>query len=292
MLWAALLTLFSAAVANPYLDQGRALARELQFDAALEQLKVAREVRGMSLEQAAEVRVLLARCHVALGQRAEAEEAFAALLELEPSWAPEAEASPKLLEAFDAAKEKLFPPDFIALRRAPAPAERVRFELVDPWARVQRLVARVRRPPAAFAEVPCARSGSAVSFELGPWGDAVEWTLELRGEGDAQLRIERGARPSAEVVEARAQPGRSTARRAAGWVGLGVAAAAAIGGAVLQAESRRHAAQAGDTMNPPGEWVDSGRQLHDGARLEAQGAAGLFLGAGITALAGGVLLWF
>ena len=133
--WAAL------AAANPYLEQGRAEFKALDFERSLGALSLATEVKEQTSAERHESYDLLAQALLALGRTREAEETYQRLLAQEPM-APEPRASPKVAAAFLAAKERLYPRPSVTLRRQPAPPERLLVEVRDPWALVHHLTLR------------------------------------------------------------------------------------------------------------------------------------------------------
>ncbi|MBX7097707.1 MAG: hypothetical protein K1X89_08345 [Myxococcaceae bacterium] len=133
--WAAL------AAANPYLEQGRADFKALEFERSLGPLGLATEVKEQTSAERHESYDLLAQSLLALGRTREAEETYQRLLAQEPM-APEPRASPKVAAAFLAAKERLYPRPSVTLRRQPAPPERLLVEVRDPWAMVHHLIVR------------------------------------------------------------------------------------------------------------------------------------------------------
>ena len=145
------LSLLLAQTANPYLDEGRRLAKELKFAECIDQMKVASQVLDFSKAEKLEVLTLLGRCQIAEGQRTAAEESFAQLLSVAPEHELDPKESPKILEVFAVVKKRLYAPDFVQLSPQPARAGQAIFRLVDPWHRVDSVVV-VRRLDAATRE--------------------------------------------------------------------------------------------------------------------------------------------
>ncbi len=282
-MWAIVVAVLLSQPANPYLDEGRRLAKELQFPEAVQQLTVARQVPGLSDKQESEVLELLARCQIALGQRTEAASTWEALLKLQADYQPDENSSPKLLDAFSAAKAKLFPENYLVLSREAAPPERVRARLVDPWRQVAALRARVNG-----AEVALTRDASAVSFALPrerETSQGLTWSFEaMSPEGTVLTRLT-GERPPLLLVSPQLPDVVTEAprwKRPAPWVAVGLAVLASGVGAAMQVSSMNHAAQARDGSKPPGDFADTARQAHNQAVTEATISTGLFVGAGLA----------
>lgn len=291
---ALLLLLLLAQPANPYLDEARRLAKDLQFAEAIEQLKVARQVPQLSNTQRLEVLELLGRCQVAEGARADAEASFADMLAMSPGAELNRGASPKILEVFDAVKKRLYAPDFVRLNPLPARLGQAVLLIVDPWHRVEALVMLRRLDGAAPTEqpVPVADGQAAIELDVAP-GHALEWWLEARdvsglplaGFGSAQSP-QRFAQPAV-VTSGLFAPGPERTprlQRAPAWVAVALTVGAGAAGAFLQVRSQDRANQARTK-----EWSDDARALHASAVTDATIATGLFIGAGVAGATGVVL---
>ncbi len=280
-MWALVVAAVLSQPANPYLDDGRRLAKELQFSEAVQQLTVARQVPGLSDKQESEVLELLARCQIALGQRTEAEATWNALLKLQADYQPDENSSPKLLDAFTAAKAKLFPENYLVLSREAAPPERVRAKLVDPWRQVATLRASVNG-----AEVPLTRDVSVVTFALQrDSAQSASWSLEaLSADGKVLQQLSGEVPPLLLVSPVLPETVAEVPRwqRPAPWVAVGIAVLASGVGAAMQISSMNHAAQARDASRPPGDFADTARQAQNQAVTEATVSTGLFIGAGLA----------
>ncbi len=292
-----LLTLLLAQPANPYLDEARRLAKDLQFAEAIEQLKIARQVPQLSSAQQLEVLELLGRCQVAEGSRAAAEATFAKMLTLAPDAQLDRKLSPKILEVFDEVKQRLYPADFVRLSPQPARAGQGVLRLVDPWRRAAALVLVRRLDGAAPVEQPIDLQDGAVSFELEAQpGQTLEWWLEARdpaglvlaGFGSAQ-QPQQYAVPA--VVASGLFAGGPEApptpriQRPAAWILIAAAIAAGSAGGFLQVRSANRAREA-----RAAEWSDAARATQLAAVSDATWAAGFFVGAG-AAGAGGLVLF-
>ncbi|WP_342379858.1 hypothetical protein NVS55_09980 [Myxococcus stipitatus] len=304
---AVVMTVFlgQAAPANPYLEQAWGKYESLHFAEAVELLRLAEQVPTSTRAQRIEVLELRARCELAEGRRAEAEESYTRMLTLEPRAEPPGDLSPKILEAFQAVKRGLFPADYLALKRLPATEGLVRVEVVDPWHRVSGAVLRWRDGfGEAWREAQATADEGRWLFEL-PRDRRVpvEWYVEARdAEGKEVARL--GAPASeAEVSRAATEPllapasrpgdtsrastevaASSRLRSTLGWVAMGAAVAAGVGGAVLQVRSHESREAAGRA-----EWARDARRHSDRARSQAGWATGLFAVGGAAALGGGVL---
>jgi hypothetical protein len=236
---------------------------------------------------------------VAEGKRAAAEKTFEELLALDPHFEPERGVSPKILDAFQAAKSRVFAPGFVQLVELPAPTGLARAELVDPWHRVERLVRRYRPTGApAWQEQRLTPERGLVIIDFGQTGQ--QWYLEARAtDGSVVAQLGSESAPlqfSALSRDALARPGataptsvQGTApaprwERAGAWTAAGVAVLAGAAATYLQLSSGRSVQAARDEP-----WSDTARQHHARARTEAGWAAGLFIGAGASAAAAVVM---
>ncbi len=296
MISVALAWLVLAQPVNPYLEEGKRLARELKFAECIEQMRIAGQVLDFSRAEKAQMLTLQARCQIAEGKRALAEESFAQLLELDPGAELDRNESPKILEVFDAVKHRLYPPDFIKLTPQPARPGRATFALIDPWRRVDSVV-MVRRVNEAQTELKVATVDGQLSVELDvEAGGSLEWWLEARAAaGQVLFSYGNGLSPQRysvatidtgpAVVDTRTP----RAERVSAWIAVVLAVAAGATGAVLQVQSLNHAAQARDLSRPPGDWAYTARATYSTAVTEASVATGLFVGAGVAGSAGVVL---
>ncbi len=300
MLPVILLTLLVAQPANPYLDEGRRAVRELRFADAIEQLKVARQVPQLSSPQKLEVFELLGRCQVAEGARADAEVSFAQMLALAPDAELDRKLSPKILEVFDAVKQRLYPPGFVRLTPEPARAGQAVLRLVDPWHRVDAVVALRRLEGAPAAEQAIAVKDGHVTIELDAApGQTLDWWLEARdvsgavlaGFASAQSPQQYSVPAVASGLFAGGPDATPTPRlqRIPAWVALAVAIGAGAAAGVLQLRSIDRARAARDTTRPPGDWSDTSRATHAAAVSDATWATGLFVGASVAGATGVVL---
>ncbi|HLL55512.1 MAG TPA: hypothetical protein VK447_18275 [Myxococcaceae bacterium] len=280
-----------AFAANRYLERARALYADLEFSAARQQLEIARQVPTNDPREQREVLDLLARCQVAEGKRAAAEKTFAELLALDPHFEPPRDVSPKILDAFGAAKARIFAPGFVQLVELPAPTGLARAELVDPWHRVDQLVRRYRPAGAPeWQEQRLTPEQGLVVIDFGQVGQ--QWYLEARaadGSVVAQLGSEQAPRRfetlTRDALPSAAAPGVEKTEpprwgRAGAWGAAGVAVLAGVAGGYLQATSIQSAQAARDEP-----WSDLARQHHARARAQAGWATGLFIGAGVSAAA-------
>lgn len=283
--------------ANPWLERARALATELKFGEAITQLNVARQVPNLDGAQRAQVLELLARCHVAEGNRGEAETAFTELLSQEPDFELDREStSPKIVAVFDDVKARLYPGDSVSLVEVAAPPGRVRAQVVDPYRKVTRAVLFERRGEGAWVETALTVTARAVDFPLPrAAGVPVQWYVQLT-EGGGEVLSALGSREAPRVVEVNALPA-PPAPPPPGLRGTTIAALVIGGAAVvaagvglgLQVSSLSLERAARDSTRPPGDWADTARATHREAVEQSGLAAGFFIGAGAAALTSTVL---
>jgi hypothetical protein len=306
MIFNLVLSLFLSAaqgdmVANPYLVKARGLYASQRFVEARGQLEIALEVPSMEPTQELETLDLLARCHIAEGKRALAEEAFARLLAHDPHWEPDRSTSPKILEVFDAAKSRLFARQYATFRELPAPPRHLRAAVLDPWKRIARVLLMSQSSgQKSWQERELLLADHVVAFDFDTAPQTERWYLEARdGAGETLARLGSSDEPFTLDVRSRApeealspRPAKpdpssgplSRMKRTSAWVAAGVALAAAAGGVVLQVQSRRAAADARSQ-----EWADSARDRQARAIDEARWAIGLFSTAGVAAMTSTVL---
>ncbi len=279
---------------NPYLDEARKHYEALRFAEALEQLRIARQVPTNDAAEKREILDLLARCQVAEGQRAEAEATFSDLLAQEPAFELPRSVSPKIREAFDTAKRRLYPPDFAALEALPAPPGQARARLVDPWAQVATVVLITRAETGGvWKESPATLEEGVAVLSLAREGQKVEWYAEARradGRALAALGSERAPLAFEAVPEqalglgAVAVEHRPLGRTVAASIATALGAGALIAGVALQLKS---AASHEEAVRE--EQFTPAQRLQERAVLEASWSAGLFAGAGVAGVAAGVL---
>jgi len=281
------------AVSNPYFAEAKRLSGELKFAEAIEQLKVARMVPGQSEEEQAGVLDLLARCYAAEGNRAEAQRAYEELLVVEPSFAPDRSLSPKILEAFDSAKEKVFPKDYLKLVPLAAPPGMARLRIVDPWQRASAFDLRLRvDTEETWTVTPLTAEKGLLTVELvGAPLRTLEWYVTAVDAGGAVV----GGYGSAEAPQRHTVPTvavgtvvvRETPRvqRWPAWIAVGLGVAAVVVGAVFQANSVQRARLLDDRTMPPGDWSDTAREHHALAARDATIGTAMFV---VGAIAGSV----
>jgi hypothetical protein len=292
--------LLAATSANPYLEKGRALVKDLQFAEAIEQLKVARQVPQLSSTQRLEVLELLGRCQVAEGERADAEASFAEMLTLAPNAELDRKLSPKILEVFDRVKHRLYPDDFLRLTPEAARAGQAVIRLVDPWRRVDSLVALRRLDGAAATEqtLEVKQGVATVELDAGP-GQTLDWWLEARdGAGAVLGGFGSSSSPQQYSVPSVASglfaggpdaPPTPRLERIPAWVALAVGLGAATAAGFFQVRSGDRAREARNNALPPGDWSDTARATQAAAVSDASWAAGLFVGAAVAGTTGVVL---
>ncbi|MBX7097110.1 MAG: hypothetical protein K1X89_05325, partial [Myxococcaceae bacterium] len=184
-------------------DEGAKLYDAMQFRAAEARLRLARE-QAVSDGEKVPVLDLLARTLVAQGRVKEAEDVYAELLALAPHASPPADVSPKIADAFQRAKVRLYPKDFVRLL-----AKHDAVTLVDPWRSCESVA--VTAADGALSTLP-ASPGVAVTLPAGARsvralaGPRVLASVELTSS-DAPARAEAPlpsatppAGPAAELV--------------------------------------------------------------------------------------------
>ncbi|MBL8924371.1 MAG: bacterial transcriptional activator domain-containing protein [Myxococcaceae bacterium] len=118
--------------ASPELEEGRLHMAALRYKAAVTSLSKVADHAQAPVAERLEANDLLARAHLALGSAAKAEQAYEALLALDPM-AEEPKAAPKVVAAFRRAKERRFPRDTVLLERRARSVELVEVRVVNPW---------------------------------------------------------------------------------------------------------------------------------------------------------------
>lgn len=282
-----------AAPSSPWMSEARALVSELRFGEAIARLEVARQVPSLSVDQRHEVLELLAYCQVAEGQREAAEATFMELLRAEPAMALDGEtSSPKVLDVFESAKRKLYPPDYVRVEELPSPAGRVQLRVIDPWQRVTGLVRFERRDGGAWREL---KSEAVFPLQVAQ-GGVLEWYVEARADERVVARVatvESPRRVEAPRIEQSATTlaADTSPRRVAGIIVIGAAIVAggfatglAVNGAKLRQDAR-------DSTRPPGDFADTARAAEAEGVTQQTVGTGLFIGAGLTLGTGVVLAW-
>jgi hypothetical protein len=243
------------ASANVYLERAERLYHQQRFSEAHAQLEIARKVPAHTEAQDVHILDLLARCSIAEGRPAQAEESYLELLRHNPQWRPEPGTSPKIVDVFQRAKERM--PAAVAPPRAEA----------SPAAP---LASRDTSPAARPTNTPTTQPSTVPSeASLGPPAAPQEALTP-----PAQGGVTQTASSSAFHMP-----------RAAGWALLGLGVGAGIAAGVLQATSHNTAARAQASA-----WADTASNLHAQAVGQAQWALGLAIGAGASAAAGGAIL--
>ncbi|MBX7102118.1 MAG: hypothetical protein K1X89_30665, partial [Myxococcaceae bacterium] len=126
--------------ANPPLDEARGLVKALRYEQALEPLRRATQVPTSTVAERRESFDLLVRTLAALGRLDEAEAAYEALLAADPAAPGPVGAPPRITAAFDRAKQKVYPGDWVRLAALAAAPGELRLAVRDPWGKVVRVV--------------------------------------------------------------------------------------------------------------------------------------------------------
>lgn len=299
MLALAAALLLSAQPSNAWLDEARALIAKLEFGQAIQRLEVARQVPGNDGPTSKAILEALAYCQVAEGKREDAERTFTSLLELDPNAALSSDvSSPKVLEAFEAARRKHFPPDYVKLTESPSPAGRAQLELVDPWKKIARVVLHQRNDDAPWTEAPLEGASGHYAFPLlATAGGQLEWFVEALAEDDTVLASV-GSRATPKqirvprvVQEANVRPAPSNAKVVLGVVSLGVGLALSAIATGLQVDAWNQRLDARDRTQAPGDFAATALQAERNALTQQSWAIGLFVAGGVTLGTGVVLVW-
>lgn len=281
------------AAANPYLADAKTFYSQARFEEALASLELARKVPSGDAAQKLEVLDLLARCQVAAGRSKEAEATYVEYLTLRPKAEIDRSLSPKILEAFDAAKSRLYPPDYLAIEPLPAPPGRLMFRLVDPWGKAASLVLGWRvGMGGAWNRLELLPSEESFGHDVESAGAEVAWFVEAHDASGREVAFA-GTRPGLEEppklaltapspAGAKVSSNQATLR----WALAGVALAAAAGGAYLWKQSVDSEQQA-----QLEEWGDSAQRHHSRAVVEQRWAIGLAVGSGAAVACAVLLTW-
>lgn len=293
-----LFALAAATVGNAQLDSGRRLFHAMRYEQAAQQLWAARSDPKLEQDERRELFDLLARSLAAQGRRAEVESAYAELLTQDAEAPAPANAAPGIREAFRAAKERLYPPDFVKLARQTSAAGTLRVQVIDPWSQVASVALHEAPDAGDFGAREVPRSGQRVEVALS--AGTARCFLEARsqdgrvlarlGSAEAPLRVATSALAAALVQppptgEAQARP-RGHRRAWLSWAVAGAAVAAGVAGAAFAASSASDWRSASTQR-----WASDTRALDERAREKARYAYVL----GGTAVVGGagavVLAW-
>ncbi len=289
----------AAQPSSPWLDEARVLVEQLRFADAIGRLEVARQVRSLEPDELRQVLELLAYCQVAEGRRDAAEATYTTMLQADP-WM-QLKSSPKVMEAFEAAKTRLFPADYVRLEQKAAPSGFAAFTLIDPWNQVREVVLFERRDSGAWSETDLTEeAGHAYRFPVSLAGEEqLEWYVEARAETGVAAhvatrenpRVLKIARQEPIAVIAPPPPKMMPASRVAGIVvlGLGLAAGAVATGLAISGSNLRQAAR--DPSRAPGDFADTARMAEGEGQQQQTWATGLFIGAGASVALGVVLVW-
>lgn len=291
----------AAQPSSPWLDEARVLVEQLRFADAIARLEVARQVRSLEPSERRAVLELLAYCQVAEGRREAAEATYTQMLQADPWLQLERESSsPKVLEAFEAAKTRLFPQDYVRLEQQTSAPGVAALTLIDPWGQVRAVTLFERRDGGEWKETVLSEEpGHAYRFPLIVSGDGqLEWYVEATGETATVAHVATRAAPRVLKVAKQVPvsiiapaPKETPASRVVGFVvmGLGVAAAAVATGLAVGGSNLRVAAR--DRTRAPGDFADTALRADRDGQTQQTWATGLFIGAGATITTGVVLAW-
>lgn len=289
----------AAQPSSPWLDEARVLVEQLRFADAIGRLQIARQVRSLEPEELRQVLELLAYCQVAEGRRDAAEATYTTMLQADP-WM-QLTSSPKVMEAFEAAKTRLFPADYVRLDPKASPPGYAALTLIDPWNQVRAVTLFERRDSGEWTQtVLTQEAGHAYRIALSVTGEEqLEWYVEASTQTAVAARVAsrenprvlKIARQEPLAVVAPPLPKVMPGSRVAGLVvlGLGVACGAVATGLAMGGANLRQAAR--DPSRAPGDFADTARIAEGEGQRQQTWATGLFIGAGASVAIGVVLVW-
>ncbi len=291
--------LLSAEPSSQWLQEARVLAQHLRFEEAITRLEVAKVVPGLEPAERAAVLALLAYCQVAQDRRAEAESTYILLLKTDPTYALTPESSPKVILAFEAAKKKLYPSEYVRIDEQPSVAGQVSLVVIDPWNQVTALTLKRRANGSQWIARVLEAENGRYSFAIAAIeGDRIEWFVEARGESDLLLASVASAlsprvvnvSPHVEIPSA-APVTRAHPTRLAGFItlGAGLVFGAIATGFQVASVNARHAAR--DRSQAPGDFADTALAAEAEGQQQQGWAVGFFIGAGVATTTGVVLIW-
>jgi hypothetical protein len=179
---AATLLLFLSG-ANPFLDEGRRLYDAMLYENATAQLRLAAEAPTSTREERREAVDLLARALAAQGLDEQAEREYAKLLGRDPNAPSPVHASPKIRTAFQRAKARLYPPNFVSLTPVAATSASIEVDVTDPWQLVRELALESSQGEAVFERQRMDYQDGRASGHFGVLGDApVRYYVVAEGE--------------------------------------------------------------------------------------------------------------
>jgi hypothetical protein len=278
--------------AQQQLAEARALYAGQRFSEARARLQALESDASLPASVRVEALELLATSELALNLPEEAVNSFAGALAVDPLYAPHPDSSPKILRAWEAARAQVFPRDYVRLQHLPGPPGVVRFQVVDPWARVAELAWVENRGGSDRRPRPVTRHDRGVaSVHVGVAEGVAGWVearatdgsvLAQLGSADQPLRV---AKPGAFAGPAAGpfpappptdldEGGALRRRTGSALAAAGVLAAAA--GVALQA-------RAGATFERARaqDWADDALRLREEGRTEQRWGFGLLAG-GVT----------
>jgi hypothetical protein len=227
----------------------------------------------------------------------QSEREYARLLDRDPNAPAPADASPKIRAAFQRAKARLYPADFVSLSQVAATNASVEVDVVDPWQKVSELTLASSQGSGTFEKQRMEYKDGRASGRFGSLADApVRYYVLAQGEQErvlARLGSEEKPlllpRPEVATVPAETQvPAEAliTRRvqplppsRTPAWILGGAAVAAAIAGTALAVSSNQ------DVQAAHGAWASDVKALNDSARSKAL-AANISFGGAILCGAG------
>lgn len=291
----------AAQPSSPWLSEARALVEQLRFSDAIARLEIARQVRSLDPSERRAVLELLAYCQVAEGKREAAEATYTSMLQTDPWFELSKESSsPKVLEAFEAAKTRLFPADYVRLEVQSSAPGWAALALADPWRQVRSVTVFERRDGGEWKETVLTEdSGHTFRFPLSVTGSSqLEWYVEANNDVAVVARVATREAPRVlkiakqdpvVIVAPEVKP--ISGARIAGFAtfGLGLVLGAVATGLAVSGTNLRQAAR--DRTEPPGDFADTARQADREGQTQQTWSVGLFIGAGVAVGTGVVLAW-
>jgi hypothetical protein len=310
-------SLLSASPSRPWLEEAKEQVTRLEFAQALERLEVARRAPSLEPEVVREVDELRAYCLVALGKWKEAEALWASILKAAPMAEPSRSfSSPKVLRVYEQAKKQVFPRDFVALEPVEGAGALVRVRVVDPWRRATGVflvfsdgsgwseVAMSPDEGLASATLPErgrrgfyveARGPTGVVASLGsagsPLSRAPEQAVALTPRADAASTPPTTPHePGPAAVTTRATTPGATLRAVLGVTALSLAVVSAGLATWLAISGHQLRLAARDESKPPGDFASTAIAAERDGMTRQSWAIGLFIGSGVAAIGGSLLL--
>jgi hypothetical protein len=284
--------LLLTAAGNSYFEQGKAQYEAMNYSRAVERLVLARDSSTASSEERRAILELLALAQSALGDMPGVEKTYTELVTFDPHTPVPVSAAPKLRSAFVRAKTNLYPPPYVRMELLPAPPERLRVGVTDPWGKVSRVVLTLAEGGKPFVDSSAPVEAHVASFVRNPLLSARFFIVAFDESNEAiatlgsrEQPLERaGSWTEAPSAQEARSFGKSRSRWT--WVLAGVAAVATGTAVGLSASSSADAATARGTRFGSDARFLNGRAT--GKAIAAYSLGGAAIAAGGTAA---YMLW-